>query len=67
LAVKVLSVFVVLGNWTVQGIRNIRDAPKRAKNGKSHKVNCGENTLLITRNNNTERNELKIKLFFITI
>jgi uncharacterized protein with GYD domain len=29
--VKVLPVFVVLGNWTDQGIRNIIDAPKRAK------------------------------------
>jgi uncharacterized protein with GYD domain len=31
IGVKVLSVFVVLGNWTEQGIRNIRDVPKRAK------------------------------------
>jgi uncharacterized protein with GYD domain len=29
--VKILSVFVVLGNWTEQGIRNIKEAPKRAK------------------------------------
>lgn len=28
---KVLPVFVVLGNWTDQGIRNITEAPKRAK------------------------------------
>jgi uncharacterized protein with GYD domain len=26
-----LSIFVVLGNWTAQGIKQIRDAPKRAK------------------------------------
>ena len=25
-----MSVFVVLGNWTAQGIKNIKDAPKRA-------------------------------------
>jgi uncharacterized protein with GYD domain len=29
--VKVLPVFVVLGNWTDQGIRNITESPKRAK------------------------------------
>jgi uncharacterized protein with GYD domain len=29
--VKILPVFVVLGNWTDQGIRNITEAPKRAK------------------------------------
>ena len=28
---KILSIFVVLGNWTEQGIRNIKEAPKRAK------------------------------------
>jgi uncharacterized protein with GYD domain len=31
LEVKVLPVFVVLGNWTAQGIRKITEAPKRAK------------------------------------
>ena len=25
-----MPVFVVLGNWTAQGIKNIKDAPKRA-------------------------------------
>ena len=25
-----LSIFVILGNWTAQGIKNIKDAPKRA-------------------------------------
>lgn len=25
-----MSVFVVLGNWTAQGIKKIKDAPKRA-------------------------------------
>jgi uncharacterized protein with GYD domain len=29
--VKVLPVFVVLGNWTDQGIRNVTQVPKRAK------------------------------------
>jgi uncharacterized protein with GYD domain len=29
--VKVLPVFVILGNWTDQGIRNITKAPERAK------------------------------------
>jgi uncharacterized protein with GYD domain len=29
--VKDLPVFVVLGNWTDQGIRNIHETPKRAK------------------------------------
>ena len=29
--VKVIPVFVVLGNWTDQGIRKITEAPKRAK------------------------------------
>jgi uncharacterized protein with GYD domain len=29
--VKILPVFVVLGNWTEQGIRNIKEAPKRAQ------------------------------------
>jgi uncharacterized protein with GYD domain len=29
--VKILPIFVVLGNWTEQGIRNIKEAPKRAK------------------------------------
>lgn len=28
---KILPIFVVLGNWTEQGIRNIKEAPKRAK------------------------------------
>jgi uncharacterized protein with GYD domain len=28
--VKILPIFVVLGNWTEQGIRNIKEAPKRA-------------------------------------
>ena len=28
---KVLPSFVVLGNWTDQGIRNVQDAPKRIK------------------------------------
>ncbi len=28
---KVLPIFVVLGNWTEQGIRKITEAPKRAK------------------------------------
>jgi uncharacterized protein with GYD domain len=27
--VKALPSFVVLGNWTDQGIRNVKDAPKR--------------------------------------
>lgn len=27
---KILPIFVVLGNWTEQGIRNIKEAPKRA-------------------------------------
>jgi len=31
LCVKVLPVFVVLGNWTDQGIRNIQASPERAK------------------------------------
>jgi len=31
LQVKVLPIFVVLGNWTEQGIRNVQDAPKRIK------------------------------------
>jgi uncharacterized protein with GYD domain len=31
LQVKVLASFVVLGNWTEQGIRNVQDAPKRIK------------------------------------
>jgi uncharacterized protein with GYD domain len=26
-----MSYFVILGNWTDQGIRNIQDAPERAK------------------------------------
>lgn len=26
-----MPIFVVLGNWTEQGIRNIKDSPKRAK------------------------------------
>ena len=29
--VNVIPVFVVLGNWTDQGIRKITEAPKRAK------------------------------------
>ena len=29
--VKNLPIFVVLGNWTEQGIRNIKEAPKRDK------------------------------------
>ena len=29
--VKVIAVFVVLGNWTDQGIRKITEAPKRAE------------------------------------
>jgi uncharacterized protein with GYD domain len=29
--VKVLPSFVVLGNWTDQGIRNVKDAPERIK------------------------------------
>jgi uncharacterized protein with GYD domain len=29
--VKVLPVFVVLGNWTDQGIRKVAESPKRAK------------------------------------
>ena len=29
--VKVLPSFVVLGNWTEQGIRNVHEAPKRIK------------------------------------
>jgi len=29
--VKVLPSFVVLGNWTEQGIRSVQDAPKRVK------------------------------------
>jgi uncharacterized protein with GYD domain len=29
--VKVLPSFVVLGNWTDQGIRNVQDAPERIK------------------------------------
>ena len=29
--VNILPVFVVLGNWTEEGIRNIKEAPKRAK------------------------------------
>jgi len=29
--VKVLPVFVVLGNWTEKGIQNVTEAPKRAK------------------------------------
>ena len=29
--VKVIPVFVVLGNWTDQGIRKITESPKRAK------------------------------------
>ena len=31
LEVKVLPSFVVLGNWTDQGIQNVSDAPKRIK------------------------------------
>jgi uncharacterized protein with GYD domain len=31
LEVKVLPSFVVLGNWTDQGIRNVKDAPERIK------------------------------------
>ena len=31
LQVKVVPSFVVLGNWTEQGIRNVQDAPKRIK------------------------------------
>ena len=31
LQVKVLPSFVVLGNWTEQGIRNVHEAPKRIK------------------------------------
>lgn len=27
---KILFNFVVLGNWTEQGIKNVKDAPKRA-------------------------------------
>ena len=27
---KILSIFLVLGNWTEQGIKNIKEAPKRA-------------------------------------
>jgi uncharacterized protein with GYD domain len=29
--VEVLPSFVVLGNWTEQGIRNVQDAPKRIR------------------------------------
>jgi len=29
--VKFLPIFVVLGNWTEQGIKNVKDAPNRAK------------------------------------
>ena len=28
---KFLPIFVVLGNWTEQGIKNVKDAPNRAK------------------------------------
>lgn len=28
---KIIPVFVVLGNWTDQGIRKVTDVPKRAK------------------------------------
>ena len=31
MGVRILNNFVVLGNWTEQGIKNIKDAPKRAK------------------------------------
>jgi uncharacterized protein with GYD domain len=31
LQVKVLPSFVVLGNWTEQGIRKVQEAPKRIK------------------------------------
>jgi uncharacterized protein with GYD domain len=31
LQVKVLPSFVVLGNWTDQGIRNVQEAPERIK------------------------------------
>jgi uncharacterized protein with GYD domain len=31
LEVKVMPVFVVLGNWTDQGIRKVTEAPKRDK------------------------------------
>jgi uncharacterized protein with GYD domain len=30
-----MPVFVVLGNWTDQGIRNVNDAPKRIKETRS--------------------------------
>ncbi|TRO48263.1 GYD domain-containing protein [Candidatus Bathyarchaeota archaeon] len=31
MGVKFLPIFVVLGNWTEQGIKNVKDAPNRAK------------------------------------
>jgi uncharacterized protein with GYD domain len=34
--VKILPVFVVLGNWTDQGIRNVQASPERAK--ETHKM-----------------------------
>jgi uncharacterized protein with GYD domain len=39
--VKALSVFVVLGNWTDQGIRNITEAPERAKVANDMVKNAG--------------------------
>jgi len=36
-----LPVFVVLGNWTDQGIRNITEAPKRAKIANDMVKNAG--------------------------
>ncbi len=32
---KVLSNFVILGNWTDQGIRNVQNAPERIKTTRS--------------------------------
>jgi uncharacterized protein with GYD domain len=31
ISVRILSSFVVLGNWTEQGIKKVTDAPKRIK------------------------------------
>lgn len=38
---KVLSVFVVLGNWTEQGIRNTKEVPERAKAANDIVKNAG--------------------------